>query len=272
MHSMHAFVRLLLLAIVLFVARPAGAAPLLFVDPPLEDAVHADVVPALKQLLGQDYPRFRQNFDASATPVPLQHGGLMLAGWRLGFPDHHAAVVVLHTDGALDAAYYNADGRPVRYFSNADQPQHLALWAWARQFDIHHRGGGPLAGAWQGAHPATGEGLPSAEDQAAMRTVAAVIWSPALAERWNMNADVGHVLGDTTQQIMECSKAFSLVPRPVGWVPGWSYVARTAVQIVTYVSGVSGSRVYRSCVIAAANRQRSLIEAASVGVLLGAEN
>ncbi|HDS1126594.1 MAG: hypothetical protein KH046_14855 [Stenotrophomonas maltophilia] len=96
-----------------------------------------------------------------------------------------------------------------------------------------------------------------------MRSVAAAIWSAELASGWNMNTEVGHVLGEATKHIMDCSAAFSLVPKPVGWVPGWSYVAQMSVQIVAYVTGVSGHRVYRSCVITAASRQRSFIELAS---------
>ena len=57
-----------------------------------------------------------------------------------------------------------------------------------------------------------------------------------------MNAEVGDILGTVTNEIMECSAAFSLVPKPVGWVPGWSYVAKSSLSIVTYVTGVSNDR------------------------------
>ena len=135
MHGFSSLLRLLALAVALSIAHPACATPIVIVGPALEEAFEgSDVVPGLKQLLGPEYTAFRRNFDESATPVPLKSGGLLLAGWRLGFPDSYGAVVVLHPDGSLDAAYYNAGQRAPRHFSNADQPHHLALRAWARQY------------------------------------------------------------------------------------------------------------------------------------------
>ena len=137
MSSFISLMRLLVLAMALSVACPVFANPIVIVGPSLEDAFEdSDVVPGLKQLLGPEYAAFRRNFDESATPVPLKSGDLLLAGWRLGFADSYGAVVVLHPDGSLDAAYYNAGEPTPRYFSNADQPHHRALQAWARQYDL----------------------------------------------------------------------------------------------------------------------------------------
>ncbi|WP_313142163.1 hypothetical protein [Stenotrophomonas sp.] len=123
------------MTIALSVAYPVSANPIVIVGPSLEDALEdSDVVPGLKKLLGPEFAAFRRNFDESAASAPLKSGGLMLVGWRLGFPDSYGAVVVLHPDGSLDAAYYNADQRAPRYFSNSGQPHHLALRAWARQY------------------------------------------------------------------------------------------------------------------------------------------
>ncbi len=137
MSSFISLMRLLALAMALSVACPGFANPIVIVGPSLEDAFEdSDVVPGLKQLLGPEYAAFRRNFDESAVSVPLKSGGLMLVGWRLGFPDAYGAAVVLHPDGSLDAAYYNAGEPTPRYFSNADQPHHRALQAWARQYDL----------------------------------------------------------------------------------------------------------------------------------------
>ena len=137
MRFVTSLMRVLLLAVALSAAHPLSATPIMIVGPALEDAFEgSDVVPGLKQLLGPEYTAFRRNFDESAVSVPLKSGGLMLVGWRLGFPDSYGAVVVLHPDGSLDAAYYNAGERTPRYFSNSDQPHHRALQAWAQQYDL----------------------------------------------------------------------------------------------------------------------------------------
>lgn len=264
MRSFILLLRLLALAAVLSVVNPVFAAPIVIVGPALEDAFEgSDVVPGLKQLLGPEYGAFRRNFDESAVPVPLMDGGLLLDGWRLGFPSHHAAAVVVYPDGALHAAYYNAEDRAVRYFSTSGGQQHRILLIWAKRFDLLPAHSRSAIGLAERSSPAPVLAVPNEEEQAAMRSVAAAIWSTELAAGWNMNTEVGRVLGEATKQILDCSAAFSLVPKPVGWVPGWAYVAQTSVQIVAYVTGASTHRVYRSCVIATASRQRSIIEIAS---------
>ncbi len=137
MRSFDSWLRVLALAVALSVAHPVCATPIMIVGPALEDAFEgSDVVPGLKQLLGPEYAAFRRNFDESAVPVPLKDGGLLLDGWRLGFPAHHAAAVLVHPDGALHAAYYNAEDRAVRYFSTTGELQHRVLLVWARRFDL----------------------------------------------------------------------------------------------------------------------------------------
>ncbi|WP_313142161.1 hypothetical protein [Stenotrophomonas sp.] len=137
MRFFDSWLRVLALAVALSVAHPVCATPIMILGPALEDAFEgSDVVPGLKQLLGAEYAAFRRNFDESAVPVPLKDGGLLLDGWRLGFPAHHAAAVLVYPDGALHAAYYNAEDRAVRYFSTTGQLQHRVLLVWARRFDL----------------------------------------------------------------------------------------------------------------------------------------
>jgi len=266
MRSFASLTRVLLLAVALSAACPLSATPIVIVGPALEDAFEgSDVVPGLKQLLGPEYLAFRRNFDESAVPVPLKDGGLLLDGWRLGFPSHHAAAVVVYPDGTLHAAYYNAEDRAARYFSTSGGLQHRALLVWAKRFDLPLDQSHSPHRSVEETPRASVLAVPSLEEQAAMRSVAAAIWSAELASGWNMNTELGRVLGEATKQIMDCSAAFSLVPKPAGWVPGWAYVVQTSVQIVAYVTGASAHRVYRSCVIATASRQRSFIEFASGG-------
>lgn len=49
-------------------------------------------------------------------------------------------------------------------------------------------------------------------------------------------------------------------------VPGWSYVAKTAGQIVAYVSGVSDNKTYYVCVVTTASKRRDDVELASIGI------
>ncbi len=266
MRFLNSFRQLMVLVVVMLVAQPVLARPVVIVGPSLEDAFEdSDVVPGLKQLLGHDYAALRRNFDESAVPVPLKDGGMLLDGWRMGFPAHHAAAVVVYPDGVLHAAYYNAEDRVVRYFSTSGGQQHRALLIWAKRFDLPSEQSHSTNGSGESNSPALVLATLGPEEQAALRSVAAAIWSAEMASRWNMNTEVGRVLGETTKYILDCSAAFSLVPKPVGWVPGWAYVVSTSVQIVAYVTGASAHRVYRTCVIGTASRQRSSIELASGG-------
>jgi len=137
MRSLISLLRVLMLTTALFVAQPVCGNPILIVGPSLEDAFEgSDVVPGLKRLLGPEYAMFRRNFDESATPVPLKDGSLLLDGWRLGFPGSHAAAVVVHPNGYLHAAYYNAEDRAVRFFSTSGETRHRVLLIWAKRFDL----------------------------------------------------------------------------------------------------------------------------------------
>ncbi|MET7352076.1 hypothetical protein [Streptomyces mirabilis] len=65
----------------------------------------------------------------------------------------------------------------------------------------------------------------SPEEEAHLREVAASIWNADLAAGWNMNPDVADVLSQATGEILRCSEAFALVPRPPGFLPGIGYRA-----------------------------------------------
>ncbi|QIQ02158.1 hypothetical protein [Streptomyces liangshanensis] len=110
------------------------------------------------------------------------------------------------------------------------------------------------------------ESEPTPEEQARLREVAGAIWTPELAAGWNMNSDVEAVLSTVTGEILECSRAFALVPRPPAFFPGPSYLRQYWKQVKDYFLVVRDNRTYRACVVTGAANYRSAIEMASEGI------
>ncbi|MCW5252302.1 hypothetical protein IBX28_17640 [Streptomyces sp. SHP 1-2] len=81
-----------------------------------------------------------------------------------------------------------------------------------------------------------------------------------------MNADVADVLSTATGEILRCSEAFALVPRPPGFVPGLGYLVDYWENLREYFLVVRENRTYRPCVVTVAASYRSAIELASMGV------
>ncbi|WP_257234618.1 hypothetical protein [Streptomyces sp. JV178] len=126
--------------------------------------------------------------------------------------------------------------------------------------------GGPSSPS---AHSAVAAGTladPTPEEQERLREVAGAIWTPELAAGWNMNTDVANVLSTATGEILRCSEAFALVPRPPGFVPGVGYLLSYWQNIRDYFRAVRTSRTYRACVVTAAANYRTPIELASMGI------
>ncbi|MEU6508901.1 hypothetical protein [Streptomyces sp. NPDC046942] len=107
---------------------------------------------------------------------------------------------------------------------------------------------------------------PTPEEQEHLREVAGSIWTPELAAGWNMNSDVADVLSTATGEILKCSEAFALVPRPPGFLPGIGYLLSYWKNLRDYFLVVKDDRTYRACVVTAANNYRSQIEIASMGI------
>jgi hypothetical protein len=107
---------------------------------------------------------------------------------------------------------------------------------------------------------------PTPEEQALLRELAGAIWTPELAAGWNMNSDVADVLSRATGAVLDCSKAFALVPRPPKFVPGLSYLVQYAKQLKDYFLVLTQDRSYEVCVRATALNHRSAIEMASIGI------
>ncbi|MFJ9669017.1 hypothetical protein ACIRPP_31170 [Streptomyces sp. NPDC101219] len=116
------------------------------------------------------------------------------------------------------------------------------------------------------AAPAAAEADPTPEEQQRLREIAGAIWTPQLAAGWNMNSEVEAVLSTATGEILTCSEAFALVPRPPAFLPGPSYLRQYWKQIRDYFLVVKENRTYRVCVVATAANYRSAIEMASMGI------
>ncbi|MER5669241.1 hypothetical protein [Streptomyces mirabilis] len=134
---------------------------------------------------------------------------------------------------------------------------------------------GTAASAAAGPSPATtplaavhafGQSDFSPEEEAHLREVAASIWNADLAAGWNMNPDVADVLSQATGEILRCSEAFALVPRPPGFLPGIGYLLSYWKNLKDYFLVVKDNRTYRACVVTAAANYRSAIEMASMGI------
>ncbi|MET0888923.1 MAG: hypothetical protein ABWY09_02185 [Stenotrophomonas maltophilia] len=224
----------------------------------------AGVQNGLRHALGTHYARFSVNFEQMANPVRLKDGGILIDGWKKGHPNTHAAAFVYYADGRVHAAYYDEVIGQVFYSDASDGKPHPALRVWAGRFSSQ-AGIKRLPEPSLEAFPSVDmhSDMPSDEDQAALRSVAASIWSSSQAANWNMNVDVGDILGTVTKEIIDCSAAFGLVPKPVGWVPGWSYIAKSAGQVLAYILGVSAHNTYRTCVVTASLSWRTAIEIAS---------
>lgn len=107
---------------------------------------------------------------------------------------------------------------------------------------------------------------PTPEEQEQLREIAGAIWTPQLAAGWNMNSAVADVLSTATGEILRCSAAFSLVPRPPGFVPGLGYLVQYWKNLRDYFLAVKDNRSYRACVVATSANYRSAIEMASMGI------
>jgi len=129
---------------------------------------------------------------------------------------------------------------------------------------------GPAAAAAPTNAPATALSIamsdPMPEEQEQLRAIASAIWTPELAASWNMNAEVADVLSTATGEILKCSEAFALVPRPAGFVPGLGYLVNYWKNLRDYFLAVKSVRTYRACVVTAAANYRSPIEMASMGI------
>ncbi|WP_325051350.1 hypothetical protein [Streptomyces corynorhini] len=112
----------------------------------------------------------------------------------------------------------------------------------------------------------TASAAPTPEEQERLRAIAGAIWGDSLAAGWDMNSEVADILSTATGEILKCSEAFALVPRPAGFIPGMGYLVNYWKNLRDYFLVVSQDRTYRVCVSATALNYRSAIEMASMGI------
>ncbi|MFD0304251.1 hypothetical protein [Streptomyces sp. NPDC127119] len=124
----------------------------------------------------------------------------------------------------------------------------------------------PSVAAAEAAQAVFGQSSFTPEEEAHLREVAAAIWNADLAAGWNMNPEVADVLSTATGEILRCSEAFALVPRPAGFVPGVGYLLSYWKNLKDYFLAVKDNRTYRACVVTASANYRSAIEMASMGI------
>lgn len=85
------------------------------------------------------------------------------------------------------------------------------------------------------------------EDLEGLRQVAVAIFGEEKARGWTINAQSAGVLSDATKQILECSTPMGMVPKPVGFMPGWGYIAKNALQLATFVTGNMEDKRFELC-------------------------
>ncbi len=66
--------------------------PTLFQEIILEAGIEND----LRQILGEHFDTFKNNFEMVANPAHLKDGGIFLDGWKTGQPDKQAAAFVYY--------------------------------------------------------------------------------------------------------------------------------------------------------------------------------
>ena len=220
---------------------------------------------SLRILLQRDYSNFKERFHFTGKPVALRDGGRFIDGWKDSSHTNEAAALLYYPDGRIYAAYFS--NGVINYFGPKNEQIPKSIQIWKNRFSPTIK-----------FHPSDKQYLelnkiqkdtssdPSIEDQERLRDVASSIWGEQIASGWNMNADVGSLLGLAVQEIVQCSKGFSLVPIPPSWKPGWFWVASTASKIVSYNLGLSKNTIYRTCVVGVALDYRSKIEMASEGI------
>lgn len=234
----HLILLLLLTASSLSQAQPAVNRPSLLHGIAQDSGVEDE----LRRVLGKRHASFEQNFQVAASPVRLGDGSIFVDGWRADHPDAHAAAVVIYEDGRVYVAYADQDGdRLISWEGGTDARRHPAILIWLRRFEEHAvESTAPLSRI----SPASDGEIMLPVDQDALRRVAISIWENAAAT-WEMNAAAGDVLEIVINEIMHCSAAIGVVPKPTGNGPGWSHVAKNAVQIVGHITGVSRDRRYK---------------------------
>lgn len=248
--------------------------PTLFQEIILEAGIEND----LRQILGEHFDTFKNNFEMVANPAHLKDGGIFLDGWKTGQPDKQAAAFVYYPGetGRVYAAYYN--GRQIFHFGVNASQIHPAIQVWTKRFlppsaVISHTKERNAGDPRSLMKRRTMSNEPSPEEQEKLRQVAASIWQPWIVNYWDMNAAVGNILATVTGEILKCSIAYSFVPQQIlnpftkpQLKDAWRLVKAYFKQIIHENYKISQNQRYQSCIYVAAANWRSPIEMASAGI------
>ncbi|WP_233337698.1 hypothetical protein ACN3VN_08245 [Xylella fastidiosa] len=249
--------------------------PTLFQEIILEAGIEND----LRQILGEHYDTFKNNFEMVANPAHLKDGGIFLDGWKTGQPDKQAAAFVYYPGetGRVYAAYYN--GRQLFHFGVNASQIHPAIQVWTKRFlppsaVISHAKERSAAEPRSLIKRRTMSNEPSPEEQDKLRQVAASIWQPWIVNYWDMNAAVGNILATVTGEILKCSKQYVKIAvlyellNPVKKPKNpWKLVYKYYKELIRENDKISQqNQRYQTCIYAAAVNWRSPVEMASAGI------
>ncbi|MES2743209.1 MAG: hypothetical protein V4754_19980 [Pseudomonadota bacterium] len=233
-------------------------------------------------LLGKDFDSFLNNLENWSVPVVLKNKGVFFDGWKVNADNsiNARSAFLIYADGRIYAAISANGTDDVKYYTNDNIPGrvHPAFIAWSRHFSKN-----PKFYSFDDnlisfetstsensfvKHSAILADSLTEEQQEKLRNVSNEIWGASVTAQWEMNAGLGDVVSNATSQILTCSKAYSVVPKPAGFIPGWSYIVKSSIPIVKYFIGLKSSTQfqYRSCINAAAVNYRTAAELAAAGI------
>ncbi|MDO4435925.1 MAG: hypothetical protein Q4B71_05835 [Cardiobacteriaceae bacterium] len=106
------------------------------------------------------------------------------------------------------------------------------------------------------------------EEQQKLREVVNSIWEPSTTSHWNMNEALAHVVGDAVNSITECSRTFTLVPKPAIYTPTklWKFFLQYASNVVRYNNKLRQNFRYKTCIIGVSAHYRTPAEEAAAGL------
>lgn len=95
------------------------------------------VTRGLKDLLGNHYGEFAQNFDVYGEPHKTPDGGLFVEGWLKDLHLEQASAFVVYPDGRLAAAYILPSSNEIMYYSTDHNAGSVdaQIKLWAERFD-----------------------------------------------------------------------------------------------------------------------------------------
>ncbi len=231
-----------------------------------------EIVSRLRSLLEDDYQDFAANFKDWSIPVVLGSRGVFFDGWASNdFENPRASAFLIYPDGQLYAAYTQKNSNIIKYYTNENKGYieriHPAFKAWQLRFEgqflFFDRDEQELS--WTDRYSLDGSqqsmltAALTSEQQAQLRKVAESLWGLVTTANWEMDERLGRVISEATDEILKCSTAYSLVPKPAGFAPGVYYIVSNAEPIASYFLGLKSAPQpqYRFCINATALKHRS---------------